>query len=79
MREHLVHAEMMEKLCDGVDVKSGHLYERSGKNYIFNSIFILFLKLEKNLKPYLESSFHVDFKNGITIEFSCRNNGEMWS
>ena len=29
----------------------------------------------KNI-PYLESSFHVDFKNGITIDFLCRNNGE---
>ena len=39
--------------------------------FIFlNLIFIPLLKLKKVLKPYLQSSFHVDFKKGITNEFS---------
>ena len=29
------------------------------------------------LKPYLESYFHVNLKNGITIEFSCIYDGEI--
>ena len=61
-----------------VDVKIPHLDFKSGKNFIFNSIFIHFLKLQKNWKPYLECPFQVDFTNDITIEFSCRNNGEVW-
>ena len=29
------------------------------------------------MKPYSESPFPGDLKNGITIEFSCRNDEEM--
>ena len=42
------------------------------KIIFLNSIFTLF-KTQYTLKPYLESPFHVDLKNGIPIEFSCRN------
>ena len=48
------------------------------KKLFLNSIFIPFLKLKKKFEPYLESSFHVDFENGISIEFPCRINGEIW-
>ena len=74
-------AEMMEKLGDEVDVIRRHLKTKKwkvGKIIFLNSIFIPFLKLEIFLKPYLESSFHVDFENGIKMEFSCRNNEEIW-
>ena len=40
--------------------------------------FYTLTKTIKMLKPYLESSFHVAIRNGITIEFSCRNIGEIW-
>ena len=42
--------------------------KKAKKKYIFNSIFIHFIKL-KMLTPYLESTFYVYVKNGITIEF----------
>jgi len=31
------------------------------------------------LKPDLESPFHIELKNGITIEILCRNGGEIRS
>lgn len=47
------------------------------KKIIFlNSIFIPFLKLKK-IEPYLESSFHLDLKNGIDLNL-YRNSGEFW-
>ena len=30
------------------------------------------------LRAYSKSPFHGDFKNGIIIELSCRNDGEIW-
>ena len=51
----------MEKFGVEVDWKIRYLDEKMGKiNIIFlNMIFIPFLKLKKNLKPYLEIVFHV--------------------
>ena len=52
---------------------------KSRKNYIFKIDFYTSYKNQKQkLKPYLECSFHVNFKNGLSIKFSCRNDGEKW-
>ena len=68
----------MEKFGVETDVKIRYLDEKAEK-YILNSTILPFLKQKKMLKPYLESSHHVDLKkNGITIEFSCRNKAEIW-
>ena len=52
-----------------------YMKKQKKKTIFFDSIFIPFLKLKKKhfLKPYLESSFHVNFKNSITIELLYRN------
>ena len=68
----------MEKFGVEVGVKIRYLDEKRGKNYILHSIFIPFLKLKKIfLKPYLESPFHINLKNRITIEFICSYDGEI--
>ena len=71
----------MEEFCVEVDMNIWYLDEKSGTNLIFKLDFYTLSKTQKKLKLYLESYNHVDFKNGITIEFSCRNNGEIgwWS
>ena len=46
------------------------------KKLYFKLYFYTLSKTQKKLKQYLESSLHLDFKNGITIELSCRNDKE---
>ena len=45
-----------------------------GIKIMFKILFFLFFF---SSKPYSESAFHRDFKNGKTIEFSCWNDGEI--
>ena len=68
----------MEEFSVEVGVNIRYLDEKSGKNYLFKLNFYTFSRTQKNMKPYLESFFHVDLKNGITIAFLSRNNGEIW-
>ena len=70
------HAEIMEKFGVEVNVKIRYLDENNRKNYIFKLDFYILSKIHKHMKPYLESSFHVDSRDSITIEFSCRNDGK---
>ena len=68
----------MEKLGVEVNIKIWYLVFKKRKIYIFQLDFYTISKSKKNMKPYMESSFHVDLKNCKTIEYLCRNNGEHW-
>ena len=62
-----------------VDGKIQYLDERSRKNYFLKLNFYTLLTTQINfVKQYIETSFHVNFKNGIRIKLLCRNNGELW-
>ena len=71
------YEEIMEKFAVEVDVKIQYLDEKRRTNNIsklnFDTLYTTWL-----FKPYLESYLHIDFKHGITIEFSCRYDGENW-
>ena len=63
----------MEKFCVEVDVKIRYLDEKVD-TFLFLTLFYTLSKTKK-MKPYLENSLHIDFKNGLKIELSCRNDG----
>ena len=52
----------------------------SAKYHFFkkNWIFKKGINYKFKIKQYFDSSFDVDFTNGIKIESLCRNDGEKW-
>ena len=75
------NAEIMEEFGVELAVTIRYLDEKYIKNYIFKLNFMPFLKLKKGFETLFGNSSHVDFKNGIRIEFSSRNDGKIgwWS
>ena len=55
----------------------GPFVKKLKKKIIFKLYFYTLFKTQKRLKPYLESSFRVDFENGIKIIFLCTYDGEI--
>ena len=71
------YAEIMEIFGVEVDVKIRYLDEIYRKNYIFKLDFYTLLRLKNHFETIFRNSSHVDFKNGIRIEFSCTNDGKI--
>ena len=67
----------MEKFGVEVNKKIWYVYEKHGKNYIFKLDFYTLLRLKNHFETIFRNSSHVDFKNGIRIEFSCTNDGKI--
>ena len=59
----------------------GYLVLKKWGNYNFKLHIQTSLKTPMFFKTHSASPFHGDFKNAITFEFSCRNDGEIrcWS
>ena len=72
------HVEIREKFGVEVDIKIQWLVEKDAKTIFLKPIFIPVLKLKIFLETIFGKLFHIDFINGITIEFPFKNNGEIW-